>query len=305
MDLTFYGVLQFLTVFGYFVKGDEVVTSGDLSAFMGHRVQLPCKYMPSNGNSDWMFIRWKRTANGETINIASMQNNVFSADWASSVPEHFRDHVELQKRIGEKEYNLDLIIDGFICSDVGVYTCEVFTMSSATALSSSTKLDIEAHPGSPMINEDMIEVKENDTFRIECRADIGVPAHTITWAYLLKGAGRYLKVLEGVTQENTPGTECTFRGKSLLTVQMTPNLDGALFLCATVLTDESKPEIFDEVQIILFGKTTTTTSTTTATTLKIEYSVGDPNGGASQLSTSAMLTLCSLFTFVQYLFKQT
>lgn len=72
-----------------------------------------------------------------------MQNNVFSADWSPAAPENFRDHVELQKRIEDNIIHLDLIIDGFLCTDVGVYTCEIFTMSSSTALQSNTTLEIE------------------------------------------------------------------------------------------------------------------------------------------------------------------
>lgn len=308
MDLSINGFLLMAAIFGYFVNGDSVVTPGDIKAYMGHRVELPCKYTPSD-RSEWMFIRWKRKTDNGYVNIASMQNKVFSADWASTVPENFRDHVELLKAIGEDKYNLDLVIDGFICSDVGTYVCEVFTMSSNTAISSSTTLDIESHPGSPSIVEDTIEMRENDTYRIECKADVGIPAHTITWASANKESPHiYLKVLDGFIQENTKGPECTFRGTSVLTVTMTEALDGTTYMCSTSseLAEDGKPLNFDEVVVMLIGKSTTTQSTTTTVTEKSQYSAGD-GGSASSVSSSlsAILLTCSFMTIFQLLARQT
>jgi hypothetical protein len=125
--------------------GEDILeTRASIAAFKGHRVTLPCK-LTTTSTGEWMFIRWTRTYNDSVINLANIQNNVFSANWAPGAPEDFRDHVELHKSIKDGEYSLDLIIDGFRCSDIGLYTCDVFTMTSSSNIVSKSNLEMKGN----------------------------------------------------------------------------------------------------------------------------------------------------------------
>lgn len=111
-------------------------------SYKDHRVTLPCRFTTTD-KDDWMFIRWRRSQNGTDVNLASIQNRVFSAEWSPTAPEEFIDRAELRKKLGDGEYSLDLVIDGFLCSDIAVYKCDVFTMSSSANIQSQTVLEMK------------------------------------------------------------------------------------------------------------------------------------------------------------------
>lgn len=296
MELLNFQILGLVLIYACCVFGDTVETTPYIKSLMEHRVTLPCTL--TSPNKDWMFLRWKRTQGNEEINIAVMQNNILSPKWSPSAPANFIDHVELHDRIEDDKFSLSLVIDGFLCSDVGVYTCEVFTLSSSSSIQSNTTLEIEAHPGTPAITANTIEVRENDTFRIECNSDVGVPAHPISWLYTLAETPHiYQKVQEGIEQENTPSSDCKFNARSTLTLQMTSQLDRAKFICSTStdVGEDGKPVKYDEVLIVLYGKTTTTESTAMPTTLKSMMTTG-VNGAVFIPSSLSVILVCCLVT---------
>ncbi|XP_060585656.1 uncharacterized protein LOC132741493 [Ruditapes philippinarum] len=309
MELQNWSISMLVLCFVYKALGEDILeTRASIAAFKGHRVTLPCKFTTTS-TGEWMFIRWTRTYNDSVINLANIQNNVFSANWAPGAPEDFRDHVELHKSIKDGEYSLDLIIDGFRCSDIGLYTCDVFTMTSSSNIVSESNLEMKANPGQPSITTNTIEVKENDTFRIECNSNVGIPASTISWWYTLPDASHiYQKVTEGIVQELTSTEDCSnTAAMSTLTLTMSAELDGAVFVCSPTLDvgEDGKPQNADEVKIILYGKETTTQSTAAPTTIKATITTEVSSANNASLQFSAILLSCLVTIFNLYFTRAT
>ncbi|KAL4228900.1 hypothetical protein ACF0H5_011940 [Mactra antiquata] len=307
MDIKTYCTI--LLVAGCFSSalGNSIETTPELHRHMGENVKLSCA-VKTTDPGDWMFIQWKKeTGEGTYMNIASMQNVVLSPDWSPNVPDHFRDHVELQKEDVLDGYALILFIEGFICSDNGTYICEVFTKSNPSPMKSQSVLFIEVDPGKPSIHQNVLQVKENDTFDIECTANVGLPPLPLSWSYTLKDSSHiYQKILDGFTQENSPTRDCTIRGKSVLTVEMREELDMATFLCATsseLSTDGSKKN-YDEVVVQIYGKTTTTTSTLAPSTPERQQP-DDNTGGSSTIPSSVPVILFCCLVAMFELFTRT
>lgn len=78
-----------------------------------------------------------------------------------------------------------------------------------------------------------------------------------SWLYTLAEAPHiYQKVQDGIEQEDTPSTDCKFTARSTLSLQMTSQLDRATFICTTSSDtgEDGKPQKYDEVLIVLYGK---------------------------------------------------
>jgi hypothetical protein len=78
-----------------------------------------------------------------------------------------------------------------------------------------------------------------------------------SWWYTLPDASHiYQKVTEGIVQELTSTEDCSNTAMSTLTLTMSAELDGAVFVCSPTLDvgEDGKPQNADEVKIILYGK---------------------------------------------------
>ena len=72
----------------------------------------------------------------------------------------------------------------------------------------------------------------------------------------MKGEETYSVLTENVTQENRPTDDCTVEEISKVTLTMTAELDGAVFLCMSrgELGEGGKPMNYDEVIVTVHRK---------------------------------------------------
>lgn len=254
-------VLFWIYILVEFVSG-SIQTVSSLDVILHHTPALTCTYTYDMGNPDWIFIRWYKMNGTESIPLAFMQRNS-DPSWLETAPEEIKNHTTLMDSSTDNSVSFDIRIDDFLCSDEGTYKCEVFTLLKT--LMSTTELHAAAHPGPPRIHDDLIQVKENDSFSIHCHANIGIPPIELRWSYKPKDINAYTLITKGVRQENSQAKDCTFKGTSSLTVVMSEELDGAHFLCATSgeIGHDGNPRNFDEVELQLHRTTTTTLPTTT------------------------------------------
>lgn len=262
-------------------------------AYMDHRVTLPCVFH----GQDWIMMRWLKVVDSEsTVLLATNLPSFDKPKWASTAPEEFKDHVELHKENGDKTATFNLIIDGFMCPDAGTYLCEVMSLTAIQPFRANATVEIQVHPEQPKINPDIMEAKENSTFNIECYGNVGKPAAELRWSYKLANSDVYQMILENVVQNNTPARDCMYKGESRITVEMTPELDGARFMCYTSHNSEetaSVPGNHDIVILELTGKTTTTPVPPSTTPFyKQSYTADDTGSASSHMLSSLVVFAC-------------
>lgn len=108
----------------------SIQTISKLDVILHHSPSLTCTYNYEIGNKDLIFIRWNKKIenSSETIPLALMREGK-DPEWVVTAPGNFYDHVTLLKATGDNSVSLNLRIDDFVCSDEGVYECQIFTFS--------------------------------------------------------------------------------------------------------------------------------------------------------------------------------
>lgn len=269
-----------IATFSQLVQGNTLETQSHLVAYMSQQLLISCKYMHGGGSTTWMFIRWTKLINDQHVPLAVMQNNIFVPEWIDDKAlSNFTDHVQLQKEITNNSVSLNLLIDGLKCSDMGTYTCKVYSLNSRNDLEGSSTVDIKVHPGTPFIKEDILEVSENDTFTIICTANVGKPPTEIKWSRSQHGTTVYTSITDNVQQTSNPKDNCTFLGTSEIRLNMTKELDKVEFVCSTSYDTYSGVPSFnvDLVVLELHRKYTTSIETSTLTKYIVELNevIGD------------------------------
>lgn len=262
-------LLKFAWIYFFmeFVNGSSIKTVPALDVIIGHSPTLTCTYTYDIGSKDLIFIRWSKVFEGYPNTPVALMKDGKDPEWLPTAGDLFKENVNLTTSSAATNVAFNLRFRAFGCADEGTYECEVFTYTQT--LKSQTELIAKAPPGSPQIHDDVIQVKNNDSFFIHCQSDVGIPPVTLSWLYKSRDKNIYQLVTEAVKQENSKSRQCIYKGTSSLEVVMTEELDGAVFLCATSAElgedmENTESKHFDRV-VLQLHRTTTIPPTTTTT----------------------------------------
>lgn len=232
-----------------------LTTLEQVTGMMGEMVTLECEYVNPPGRK-WYVIQWKRRNNGtDPKTIVTLQNNFLTEDtkplgasWNDNLDPGFRSRARTNIRQDENGLKFNLEIYNFGCDDRGLYSCEMIGDISATSL---TKLVLNANPGTPVINNDVIIVEENTTCELECEVLAGLPPVNLIWLISTPDSSKYEPIDNLPKQIVKQGPDCRPRVIQHVQLMITKENSGSMFRCQV---DSSTPDVYsedlyDEVQV--------------------------------------------------------